>query len=92
VKIRHLLLAAGAWSVAAATAQAAEHTDEAASPDAQRPEEVLVVGKSYGREVGKTVTPLKDTPNTVSVIERDQIEAQNLFTSRMRSPPPTASP
>ncbi|MBY9063361.1 TonB-dependent siderophore receptor [Sphingomonas yunnanensis] len=81
MKIRHFLLAAGAWSVVAATAQAAEYTDEGASaPDAQRPEEVLVVGKSYGREVGKTVTPLKDTPNTVSVIERDQIEAQNLFT------------
>jgi outer membrane receptor for ferric coprogen and ferric-rhodotorulic acid len=51
-----------------------------APADGQRNEDILVVGKSYGREVGKTVTPLKDTPNTVTVIERDQIEAQNLFT------------
>lgn len=42
--------------------------------------DIVVLGKSYGREVGKTVTPLKDIPNTVTVIERDQIEAQNLFT------------
>src|SRR4051812_26010127 len=42
--------------------------------------DILVVGKSYGREVGKTVTPLKDTPNTVPVIDREQIEGQNLFT------------
>ncbi len=42
--------------------------------------DILVVGKSYGREVGKTVTPLKDTPNTVTVIDREQIEGQNLFT------------
>lgn len=42
--------------------------------------DVVVIGKSYGREVGKTVTPLKDVPNTVTVIDRDQIEAQNLFT------------
>ncbi|MEG8054928.1 TonB-dependent receptor plug domain-containing protein [Sphingomonas aerolata] len=40
----------------------------------------MVIGKSYGRAVGKTVTPLRDTPNTVTVIDRDQIEAQNLFT------------
>lgn len=46
----------------------------------QQEGEVVVVGKSYGREVGKTLTPLKDTPNTVTVIDRDQIEAQNLFT------------
>ncbi len=45
-----------------------------------RRDEIIVVGKSYGREVGKTVTPLKDVPNTITVIDRDQIEAQNLFT------------
>ena len=48
--------------------------------DPQRDGDVVVVGKSYGREVGKTVTPLKDTPNTITIIEHDQIEAQNLFT------------
>jgi outer-membrane receptor for ferric coprogen and ferric-rhodotorulic acid len=46
----------------------------------QRPEDIVVVGKSYGQEVGKTVTPLKDVPNTVTVIDRAQIEAQNLLT------------
>ncbi len=50
------------------------------STDAQKADEILVVGKSYGRDVGKTVTPLKDTPNTITVIDREQIEAQNLFT------------
>lgn len=49
-------------------------TDEAPADD------IVVVGKSYGREVGKTITPLKDVPNTITVIDREQIEAQNLFT------------
>ncbi len=48
--------------------------------DERNQSEIVVVGKSYGREVGKTVTPLKDVANTVTVIEREQIEAQNLFT------------
>ncbi|WP_233222170.1 TonB-dependent siderophore receptor [Allosphingosinicella deserti] len=43
-------------------------------------DEIVIVGKSYGKEVGKTLTPLKDVPNTVTVIDREQIEAQNLFT------------
>ncbi|MGE4431980.1 MAG: TonB-dependent siderophore receptor [Sphingobium sp.] len=42
--------------------------------------DIVVLGKSYGAEVGKTVTPLKDIPNTVSVIDREQIEARNFFT------------
>ena len=50
------------------------------SADAQKSDEIMVIGKSYGRAVGKTLTPLKDTPNTITVIDRDQIEAQNLFT------------
>lgn len=50
------------------------------SDDAQKSDEIMVIGKSYGRAVGKTLTPLKDTPNTITVIDRDQIEAQNLFT------------
>ncbi|MFS0772301.1 TonB-dependent siderophore receptor [Sphingomonas sp. 1P08PE] len=52
----------------------------AETADQRSGEEIVVVGKSYGREVGKTVTPLKDVPNTVTVIDREQIEAQNLFT------------
>lgn len=43
-------------------------------------EEIIVLGKSYGQAVGKTVTPLKDVPNTITVVDREQIEAQNLFT------------
>ena len=42
--------------------------------------DIVVLGKSYQQEVGKTLTPLKDIPNTVSVIDRQQIEDQNLFT------------
>ena len=55
--------------------------DPAVDPDAaaQRAEEIIVVGKSYGQEVGKTVTPLQDVPNTITVIDRLQIEAQNLL-------------
>jgi outer membrane receptor for ferric coprogen and ferric-rhodotorulic acid len=30
--------------------------------------------------VGETVTPLKDVPNTITVIDRKQIEAQNIQT------------
>lgn len=68
--------------VAVDTGRAVTTIEPTAAPadEDQRAEDILVVGKSYGRNVGKTVTPLKDTPNTVSVIDREQIEAQNLFT------------
>lgn len=62
-----------------ASAMAAEAAADDAGYDAERAE-ILVIGKSYGQEVGKTVTPLKDIPNTVTVIDREQFEAQNLFT------------
>nr|WP_277998510.1 TonB-dependent siderophore receptor [Sphingomonas liriopis] len=77
---------AGAASIGTPAQPAATPADTdtpakaSAAEDPQRSDEILVVGKSYGRAVGKTVTPLKDTPNTVSVIDREQIEAQNLFT------------
>ncbi|MFC3215806.1 TonB-dependent siderophore receptor [Novosphingobium panipatense] len=48
--------------------------------DAPRSGDIVVLGKSYGVDVGKTVTPLKDIPNTITLIDREQIEAQNLFT------------
>ncbi|MGN7161398.1 TonB-dependent siderophore receptor [Sphingomonas sp. SAFR-052] len=48
--------------------------------DAQRGEEIIVVGKSYGQAVGKTVTPLKDVPNTITVIDQTQLQQRNLFT------------
>ncbi len=43
-------------------------------------DEIIVVGKSYGQEVGKTVTPLKDVPNTITVIDQVQLQQRNLFT------------
>ncbi|MFS0850340.1 TonB-dependent siderophore receptor [Novosphingobium panipatense] len=48
--------------------------------DTPRSGDIVVLGKSYGVDVGKTVTPLKDIPNTITLIDREQIEAQNLFT------------
>jgi len=79
------VLVAGAPGLAAEpTAVGREPADQIRVPvsgDGGRDEsDVVVIGKSYGREVGKTVTPLKDVANTVTVVERDQIEAQNLFT------------
>lgn len=69
--------AAPAWAEEAAA-------DEATADDTNRPvadgREIIVLGKSYGAEVGKTVTPLKDIPNTITLLDREQIEAQNLFT------------
>lgn len=88
---RSVFLVAGLLATTAGSGIAlAETRDEApsrdtlekeAADDQQRPgSDVVVIGKSYGREVGKTVTPLKDVPNTVTLIDREQIEAQNLFT------------
>jgi len=48
--------------------------------ESQRGEEIVVVGKSYGQAVGKTVTPLKDVPNTITVIDQEQLQQWNLFT------------
>lgn len=69
--------AAGLWIPAAAKASDAV-TDSPADPVAK--DDVVILGKSYGQEVGKTVTPLKDVPNTITVVNREQIEAQSLFT------------
>lgn len=48
--------------------------------DGQRGEDIIIVGKSYGQAVGKTVTPLKDVPNTITVIDQEQLQQFNLFT------------
>lgn len=72
---------AGLLAMAAAVPALAEPVvpaDEEA--DAQRGEEIIVVGKSYGQAVGKTVTPLKDVPNTITVIDQVQLQQRNLFT------------
>ncbi|MEO7466931.1 TonB-dependent siderophore receptor [Sphingobium limneticum] len=62
------------------TMSSAAMAADAAYDDSGDRADIIVLGKSYGQEVGKTVTPLKDVPNTVAVIDREQIEAQNLFT------------
>ncbi len=84
MSVTSILLAGAAFvgipDAAISAAPARDLTNAESPDDAQKSDEILVLGKSYGREVGKTATPLKDTPNTVTVIERDQIEAQNLFT------------
>ncbi len=71
-----------AGSLPAGAAWAADADAESAAEDSERERgsEIIVLGKSYGAEVGKTVTPLKDIPNTVTLVDRAQIEAQNLFT------------
>ncbi|KTF68928.1 MULTISPECIES: TonB-dependent siderophore receptor [unclassified Sphingomonas] len=56
----------------------ANDPDPAETQQQQR-DDIIVVGKSYGREVGKTITPLAEIPNTITVIDREQFEAQNLF-------------
>ncbi|MEP9402930.1 TonB-dependent siderophore receptor [Sphingomonas sp. VNH70] len=56
-----------------------ETTAEAEDAE-QRGDEIIVVGKSYGQAVGKTVTPLKDVPNTITVIDQEQLQQRNLFT------------
>lgn len=65
----------GSLQAGAAWADDLSEADEQA-----RGADIVVLGKSYGEEVGKTVTPLKDIPNTVTLVDREQIEAQNLFT------------
>ncbi|RDE05626.1 TonB-dependent siderophore receptor [Sphingomonas aracearum] len=56
--------------------------DEPSRTQAERQStsDVVVLGKSFGNEVGKTLTPLKDVPNTVTVVDRERFEQQNLFT------------
>ena len=66
----------GTADVARSAAEAPARTDD----ESVAGNDVIVVGKSYGNNVGKTVTPLKDVPNTITVVDREQIEAQNLFT------------
>lgn len=72
-------LLAGVAMIAVAPAAWA-NPDAEGEPVAGNDGEVVILGKSHGQEVGKTVTPLKDVPNTVTVVDRLQIEAQNLFT------------
>lgn len=69
-----------AASVAAMMTASQVMAADAAADDARPVSEIIVLGKTYDLPVGKTVTPLKDVPNTVSVVDREQMKAQNLFT------------
>ncbi|WP_288806566.1 TonB-dependent receptor [uncultured Novosphingobium sp.] len=74
---------AAAFIIAATPAFADTSADAPAADAAQERNsdgDIVVLGKSYGLDIGKTVTPLKDIPNTVTLVDREQIEAQNLFT------------
>lgn len=71
--------AAGLWIPAAARANDTARGTEG-EPAEGDGDDVVILGKSSGQEVGKTVTPLKDVPNTITVIDAAQIEAQGLFT------------
>ncbi len=75
-------LLAGAAVAIFSTAASANEVENAESDSERRDssQDIIVLGKSYGVEVGKTVTPLKDVPNTITVIDRQQLEEQNLFT------------
>lgn len=66
--------------LAAGSALAEPVTPIGDDTDAQRGDEIIVVGKGYGQSVGKTVTPLKDVPNTITVIDQAQLQQRNLFT------------
>ena len=85
LRSKYLLVSVAAIGLSSGTAKAQALDDSAtatsaATGDRASGNDIIVLGKSYGREVGKTVTPLKDVPNTVTLVDREQIEAQNLFT------------
>jgi len=78
-----ILCAAGLTLSSPAFAQNEESQlapDEEGTAQATGRADIIVFGKSYGAAVGKTVTPLKDVPNTITVMDREQIELQGLFT------------
>lgn len=54
----------------------------AAAPNAPvEVSELLIVGKGYGLETGaKSLAPLRETPNTVTLVDQRRIQQQNLFT------------
>jgi outer membrane receptor for ferric coprogen and ferric-rhodotorulic acid len=81
LRITNLKLATVSAIAVAALYPAQGWAEEATAADGRSSEsDIVVLGKSYGAAVGKTVTPLKDIPNTVTLVDREQIEAQNLFT------------
>lgn len=69
-----ITLALAAFAAASLPAQAVENSTVT--------DEIIVWGKGYGSNVAgtKTLVPLRETPNTVTVIDRERIELQNLVT------------
>lgn len=86
VRVRRLqwllsgIAVAGLWAGAAKAADPIVEEDPQVRTEDRAGSDIIVLGKGYGQQVGKTVTPLKDVPNTITVVGREQIEAQNLFT------------
>lgn len=66
---------AGGYVLAVAPSQAA------ADPVEVPREDIVVFGKGYGIQVGaKSLAPLRETPNSVTVVDQERIQEQNLFT------------
>ena len=79
--VRHTTLAAllaTCSPILPAAAEPVASVEGATAP--QREGDIIVVGKSYGQAVGKTVTPLKDVPNTITVIDQELLQQRSLFT------------
>lgn len=63
------------------SSQLATSQDSHGSSARETVEEIVVLGKGYGVQVGaKSVAPLREVPNTVTVIDQQRIQEQNLFT------------
>ncbi|CAN5168380.1 hypothetical protein BH10PSE12_BH10PSE12_25160 [soil metagenome] len=69
---------AGGYMLARKSAAVADTSGDSAA-DARL--DIIVLGKGYGVEVGaKRVAPLKAVPNTVTLVDRERIRDQNMFT------------
>lgn len=71
--------------VASSTLAPSGSSDARADSSTSRPDEtiqeVIVLGKGYGTQVGaKSLAPLLEVPNTITVIDQERIKEQNMFT------------
>ena len=70
-----------AQAQSASESSGARSESPASQANAAELEEVVVLGKGYGERVGaKSLAPLLEVPNTVTVIDQQRIREQNLFT------------
>lgn len=73
-----LLMAQATQASNTASAQSDSTASDTRAPELQ---EVVVLGKGYGERVGaKSLAPLLEVPNTITVIDQQRIREQNLFT------------